>query len=61
MIKCFARSFHDKFHIGSMGMNIEFKVDSHFSKCIPFHSLLAFDEVVVLKVLPGEIPDESDP
>ena len=25
-----ARSFHDKFHIGSMGMNTKFKVDSHF-------------------------------
>ena len=22
-------SFHDKFHIGSMGMNTKFKVDSH--------------------------------
>ena len=26
------RSFHDKFHLGSMGMNTKFKVDSHFSK-----------------------------
>ena len=25
-----ARSFHDKFHIGPMGMNTKFKVDSHF-------------------------------
>ena len=24
------RSFHDKFHIGSMGMNAKFKVDSQF-------------------------------
>ena len=30
------RSFHDKFHIGSMGMNAEFKVDSHFSNAYPF-------------------------
>ena len=29
-ISIIIRSFHDKFHIGSMGMNTKFKVDSHF-------------------------------
>ena len=30
------RSFHDKFHIVSMGMNTRFRVDSHFFNAIPF-------------------------
>ena len=43
------RSFHDKFYIGSMGMNTKVQGRLPLLQCITFHSLLTFEEVVVLK------------
>ena len=44
-----------------MGMNAKFKVDSHFSNAYPFIHFSLSIKLLVLKVLPGEIPDEYDP
>src|SRR4051812_19187324 len=43
------RSFHDKFYIVSMGMNSKVQGRLPLLQCITFHSLLDFDEVVVLE------------
>ena len=53
------RSFHDRIYIASMGMNARFKV-LPLLQCITSHSLLALIKALMLKVLPGEIPDEYD-
>ena len=43
------RSFHDRIYIVSMGMNTKVQGRLPLLQCITLHSLLAFDEVVVLK------------
>ena len=43
------RSFHDKFYIVSMGMNTKVQGRLPLLQCITLHSLLAFDEVLVMK------------
>ena len=43
------RSFHDRIYTVSMGMNTKVQGRLPLLQCITFHSLLAFDEVVVLK------------
>ena len=45
-----ARSFHDNFHIGSMGMNTNVQGRLPFLQCITFHSLLVFEEIVAQKI-----------
>ena len=55
------RSFHDKFHIVSMGTNTKVQGRLPLLQCITFHPLLDFDEVVVLEILSGATPVEYDP
>ena len=55
-----ARSFHDRIYIMSMGMNTKVQGRLPLLQCITFHSLLALIKALVLKDLPGEIPDEYD-
>ena len=55
-----ARSFHDRIYIVSMGMNTKVQGRLPLLQCITFYSLLAFDEVAVLKTLSGKIPEEYD-
>ena len=43
------RSFHDRIYIVSMGMNTKVQGRLPLLQCITFHSLLIFQEVVVLK------------
>ena len=43
------RRVHDKFYIVSMGMNTKVQGRLPLIQCITFHSLLDFDEVVVLE------------
>ena len=50
MINYFARSFHDKFHIGSTGMSTWAQGRLPLLQCITFHSLLVFEEIVVRKI-----------
>ena len=44
------RSFHDKFHIGSMGMNTKVQGRLPLLQCITFHSLLIFEEIAGQKI-----------
>ena len=46
----FTSSFHDKFYIGSMGMNTKVQGRLPLLQCITFHSLLVFEEFVVRKI-----------
>ena len=55
------RSFHDRIYIVSMGMNTKVQGRLPLPQCIIFHSLLVSIMALVLKVIPGEIPDEYDP
>src|SRR3989337_2993189 len=48
----FASSFHDKFYIGSMGMNTKVQGRLPPLQCTTFHSLLIFEEIVVLRIYP---------
>ena len=57
----FARSFCDKIYIVSMGMNTKVQGRLPLLQRIIFHSLLAFDEVVVMKFLSGVTPVGYDP
>ena len=43
------RRFHDKLYIVSTGMNTKVRGRLPLLQCIAFHSLLDFDEVVVLE------------
>ena len=43
-------NFHDKFYIGSMGMNTKVQGRLPLLQCIIFHSLLVFEEFVVRKI-----------
>ena len=52
------RSFHDKFYNVSMGMNTKVQGRLPLLQCNTFHPLLAFDEVVILKILSGVTPVE---
>jgi hypothetical protein len=44
------RSFHDRIYIVSMGMNRNVQGRLPLLQCITFHSLLVFEEMVVLKI-----------
>ena len=55
------RSFHDRIYIVSMGMNTKVQGRLPLLQSITLHSLLVLIMALVLKVLPGEIPDEYDP
>ena len=46
----FTSNFHDKFSIGSMGMNTKVQGRLPLLQCITFHSLLVFEEFVVRKI-----------
>ena len=46
----FTSSFHDKFYIGSMGMNVKVQGRLPLIQCLTFHSLLVFEEMVVRKI-----------
>jgi hypothetical protein len=46
----FKRSFHDKFCIESMSKNTKVQGRPPLLQCITFHSLLAFEEIVVLRI-----------
>ena len=46
----FTSSFHDKFYIGSMGMNTKVQGRLPLLQCITFYSLLVFEEFVVRKI-----------
>src|SRR6187399_1020586 len=47
----FTSSFHDKFYIGSMGMNTKVQGRLPLIQCLTFHSLLVFEEIVESKNL----------
>ena len=48
------RSFHDKFYIGSMGMNTRVQGRLPLLQCITFHSLLVFQRKCSAEDLSGE-------
>ena len=56
----FTSSFHDKFYIGSMGMNAKVQGRLPLLQCITFHSLLIFEEICSDEDLSGEAPEEYD-